>query len=119
MIKDLGNDRNLVGSISITADGGTCTLSSKSIPNHDFNDTGAFATTVSEVNTTFRIPVSPTVANSPTQLSLEYDNTVFLNGVKLDLLVAACYGLDLIHLDKKRSVAFRRILLGAMTLCLH
>ena len=67
-IKDLGNNRTLTGSLSITTDGNTCTISSNSIPNHDFNDTGAFATTVSEVNTTFRIPVSPTVANSPTQL---------------------------------------------------
>ena len=107
MIKDLGNDRNLVGSISITADGGTCTLSSKSIPNHDFNDTGAFATTVSEVNTTFRIPVSPTVANSPTQLSLEYDNTVFLNGVKLDLLVAACYGIGPNPLGQEKIGCFQ------------
>ena len=89
-IKDLGNNRTLTGSLSITTDGNTCTISSNSIPNHDVNDTGAFATTVSEVNTTFRVPVSPTVANSPTQLSLEYDNAVFLNGAKLDLLAAAC-----------------------------
>ncbi|MEK9665836.1 MAG: YHYH protein, partial [Deltaproteobacteria bacterium] len=92
-IKDLGKNRTLEGSLSITTDGSTCTISSNSIPNHDVNDTGAFATTVSEVNTTFRVPVSPTVANSPTQLSLAYDNAVFLNGAKLDLLAAACYGI--------------------------
>ena len=69
-IKDLGKNRTLEGSLSITTDGSTCTISSNSIPNHDVNDTGAFVTTVSEVNTTFRVPVSPTVANSPTQLSL-------------------------------------------------
>ena len=92
-IQDLGNDRTLRGSLSITKDGGTCTISSNSIPNHNVNDKGAFATTVSEVNTTFRISVSPTAANSPTQLSLEYDNAVFLNGAKLDLLAAACYGI--------------------------
>lgn len=93
MTKDLANNRTLAGSLSITAEGSTCTISSNSIPNHDVNDTGAFATTVSEVNTTFRVPVSPTVVNSPTQLSLEYDNAVFLNGAKLDLLAAACYGI--------------------------
>ena len=60
-IKDLGNNRTLTGSLSITTDGNTCTVSSNSIPNHDVNDTGAFATTVSEVNTTFRVPVSPAV----------------------------------------------------------
>jgi len=90
-IKDLGNNRTLTGALSITTDVSTCTISSNSIPNHDVNDTGAFATTVSEVNTTFRVPVSPAVANSLTQLSLEYDNAVFLNGAKLDLLAAACY----------------------------
>ena len=93
IIKDLANNRTLAGSLSITAEGSTCTISGNSIPNHDVNDTGAFATTVSEVNTTFRVPVSPTVVNSPTQLSLEYDNAVFLNGAKLDLLAAACYGI--------------------------
>ena len=90
MTKDLANNRTLAGSLSITAEGGTRMISSNSIPNHDVNDKGAFATTVSEVNTTFRVPVSPTVVNSPTQLSLEYDNAVFLNGAKLDLLAAAC-----------------------------
>ena len=92
-IKDLGNNRTLTGSLSITTDGNTCTISSNSIPNHDVNDNGTFATSVSEVNTTFSIPVSPAVANSPTQLSLAYDNAVFLNGAKLDLLAAACYGI--------------------------
>ena len=104
-IKDLGKNRTLEGSLSITTDGSTCTISSNSIPNHDVNDTGAFATPVSEVNTTFRIPVSPAVANSPTQLSLAYDNAVFLNGAKLDLFAAA--GLGLSYLDKKRSVVSR------------
>ena len=106
-IKDLGNNRTLKGSLSITTDGNTCTISSNSIPNHDVNDTGAFATTVSEVNTTFKIPVSPTVANSPTQLSLEYDNAVFLNGAKLDLLAAACYGIGPEPLGQEKIGCFQ------------
>ena len=106
-IKDLGNNRTLTGSLSITTDGNTCTISSNSIPNHDVNDTGAFATTVSEVNTTFKIPVSPTVANSPTQLSLEYDNAVFLNGAKLDLLAAACYGIGPEPLGQEKIGCFQ------------
>ncbi|MFZ8918455.1 MAG: YHYH protein [bacterium] len=106
-IKDLGNNRTLTGSLSITTDGNTCTISSNSIPNHNVNDTGAFATTVSEVNTTFRVPVSPTVANSPTQLSLEYDNAVFLNGAKLDLLAAACYGIGPEPLGQEKIGCFQ------------
>ena len=106
-IKDLGNNRTLTGSLSITTDGNTCTISSNSIPNHDVNDTGAFATTVSEVNTTFRVPVSPTVANSPTQLSLAYDNAVFLNGAKLDLLAAACYGVGPEPLGQEKIGCFQ------------
>ena len=66
MTKDLANNSTLAGSLSITAEGSTRMISSNSIPNHDVNDKGAFATTVSEVNTTFRVPVSPTVVNSPT-----------------------------------------------------
>ena len=107
MIKDLANNRTLAGSLSITAEGSTRMISSNSIPNHDVNDTGAFATTVSEVNTTFSIPVSPAVANSPTQLSLEYDNAVFLNGAKLDLLAAACYGIGPEPLGQEKIGCFQ------------
>ena len=106
-IKDLGKNRTLEGSLSNTTDGSTSTISSNSIPNHDVNDTGAFATTVSEVNTTFRVPVSPTVANSPTQLSLAYDNAVFLNGAKLDLLAAACYGIGPEPLGQEKIGCFQ------------
>ena len=101
-IQDLGNDRTLTGSLSITTDGSTCTISSNSIPNHDVNDKGAFANTIGEVNETFSIPVSPSVASSTTQLSLEYDNAIFLNGAKLDLLAAACYGVGPNPLGKEK-----------------
>ena len=101
-IKDLGNNRTLAGSLSITTDGSTCTISSNSIPNHDVNDKGAFANTIGEVNETFSIPVSPSVASSTTQLSLEYDNAIFLNGAKLDLLAAACYGVGPNPLGKEK-----------------
>ena len=101
-IKDLGNNRTLAGSLSITTDGSTCTISSNSIPNHDVNDKGAFANTIGEVNETFSIPVSPSVASRTTQLSLEYDNAIFLNGAKLDLLAAACYGVGPNPLGKEK-----------------
>jgi hypothetical protein len=101
-IKDLGNNRTLSGSLSITANGNTCTISSNSIPNHDVNDTGAFATTIGEVDETFSIPISPSTANSTTQLTLQYDNAIFLNGAKLDLLAAACYGVGPDPLGKEK-----------------
>ena len=101
-IKDLGNNRTLTGSLSITANSSTCTVSSNSIPNHDVNDTGTFATRISEVNETFSIPVSPSTANSTTQLTLQYDNAIFLNGAKLDLLAAACYGVGPDSLGKEK-----------------
>ena len=101
-IKDLGNNRTLTGSLSITANSSTCTVSSNSIPNHNVNDTGAFATRISEVNETFSIPVSPSTANSTTQLTLQYDNAIFLNGAKLDLLAAACYGVGPDSLGKEK-----------------
>ena len=91
-IQDSSNGQTFNGRVEITDNGDTCTFSSNSIPNHDVNDSGGFATPVAEVEETFEIPVNPTAATSTTALTLRYDNAVFLNGVKLDLLPAACYG---------------------------
>ena len=106
-ITDLGNNRTLAGSLSITTNGSTCTISSNSIPNHDVNDTGAFATMIGEVSETFSIPVSPTAANITTQLTLQYDNAIFLNGAKLDLLAAACYGVGNEPLGQEKIGCFQ------------
>ena len=92
MVDDVGRGTSFTCSVTITADGGDCTITSNSIPNHDFNEMGAFATPVSELTETYNIPGAPVAAASATALSLEYDNAIFLNGVKLDLLAAACYG---------------------------
>jgi hypothetical protein len=91
-VKDSSSGWGYTGWVEITDNGETCTFSSNSIPNHDFNDNGEFATPVAQVNETYEIPVEPTAASSVTALTLEYDNAVFLNGAKLDLLAAACYG---------------------------
>ena len=91
-VKDASSGWGYMSWVEITDNGETCTFSSNSIPNHDFNDNGEFATPVSQVNETFEIPTNPTVASTTTALTLEYDNAVFLNGAKLDLLAAACYG---------------------------
>ncbi|MGH1340655.1 MAG: YHYH protein [Nannocystales bacterium] len=91
--RDLTRDLDFSATVDIEVQGESCVLSSNGIPNHDFNDTGAFATAVSEVVESFTLPQTPTAAGNSTALSLQYDNGVFLNGVKLDLLAAACYGI--------------------------
>jgi hypothetical protein len=82
-----------MGTLNITVEGNECVLASNSIPNHSFNDsTAAFATDVSEVSAEFRISTEPAFASVATAISLATDNAVFLNGVKLDLLAAGCFG---------------------------
>ncbi|MEM6288450.1 MAG: YHYH protein [Bacteroidota bacterium] len=76
----------------VVSGNGSCTFSSNAIPNHDFNATGRFATPVSAQAQTYFVPANPTPAAAATALSLQYDNAVFLNGVKLDLLAAGCFG---------------------------
>ena len=92
-VSDIKRSMQFMGSITITVEGSECVLVSNSIPNHDFNDaTAAFATQVSEVSAEFKIPTEPAFASSSTPISLATDNAVFLNGVKLDLLAAGCFG---------------------------
>ncbi len=80
------------GSLSATADGNTCTLFSNSIPNHDFNDGEAsFVNAVAAVEKTYSISTAPTLAATTTPID-GIDNAVLLNGVKIDLLSAGCFG---------------------------
>ena len=105
-VTDVANQKTLNASVTISDGGDTCTFSSNSIPNHDFNQNGSFANDVKEVVETFQIPKNPTAATSSTALSLSYDNAVFLNGVKLDLLAAACYGVGNEPLGKEKIGCF-------------
>ncbi|MFT7470278.1 MAG: hypothetical protein ACI8XU_000166 [Kiritimatiellia bacterium] len=92
-VSDIKRSMQFTGSITMTVEGSECVLLSNSIPNHNFNDaTAAFATQVSEVSAEFKIPTQPTFASTATPISLATDNAVFLNGVKLDLLAAGCFG---------------------------
>ena len=87
--------RNVIleGDLKITLDSNKCLFSTNSIPNHNFNDNNAnFVTNVSENNKTYQVTQSPTMSASITELSLTSDNAIFLNGVKLDLLAAGCFG---------------------------
>jgi len=90
---DVGRGTEFAGSVSISSGSGQCTLSSNSIPNHDFND-GArqFPNDVGEVNESFTITATPSPAGTPTALTIDRDNAIMLNGVKVDVLAAACFG---------------------------
>lgn len=81
-----------IAMVEITTDGATCTFTSNAVPNHDFNAMGTFANPFAEQSQTYTVTAAPTAADAPTALSLRMDNAIFLNGVKLDLLAAGCFG---------------------------
>lgn len=94
-ITDIQNNVTYAGSLAIESTELTCTFTTNSIPNHDVNDaTGSFKDTIAAVSDSFTISRIPSKASSSTALSLSLDNAIFLNGVKLDLLPAACYGVN-------------------------
>lgn len=106
-VKDLTTQKSYDGTLTITAAASACTFKSNSIPNHDFNDSGAFATPVAAVTESYNLPRSPKAAATTTALTLNYDNAVFLNGAKLDLLAAACYGVGNEPLGKEKIGCFQ------------
>ena len=89
---DVADNIIFIGSLKIQAENGTCIFTSNAIPNHSFNDKGGFPNPVRKQQQTYRITTTPQTNPKPTALSLEYDNGVMLNGVKVDLLAAGCYG---------------------------
>ncbi|MEP5759101.1 MAG: hypothetical protein ABJ327_07300, partial [Litoreibacter sp.] len=91
-VTDIQSAKSLSASLAITATGDSCEISSNAVPNHDFNAAGQFVTPLAEQNQSYTVPANPSFAAEPTALSLRYDNAVFLNGVKLDLLAAGCFG---------------------------
>ncbi|WP_268967931.1 YHYH protein [Veronia nyctiphanis] len=92
-VNDIQRSMMITGKVSITSDGSKCILESNSIPNHDFNDPSArFVTDTKELNKKYEFTASPQPQLSPNSLSLRLSEVVLLNGVKIDLLAAACYG---------------------------
>lgn len=106
-VLDLGRNLGFAGAVRVTADPGSCTLTSNSIPNHDFNQNGRFRHAVREVGATYSIDASPREARLLTPLSLRYDAGVLLNGVRLDPLAAACYGVGGGPLGREKIGCFR------------
>ncbi|KPF43363.1 hypothetical protein IP87_17345 [beta proteobacterium AAP121] len=91
-VMDVQNRTPFEGAVQITVIGAECTIRSNAVPNHDFNATGRFRDRVRTQDQIYTITAQPREADQPTPLSLRYDNGVFLNGVKLDLLAAGCHG---------------------------
>ena len=92
-VRDVNGNARLRGEVQVSVEAGRCTFESNAIPNHDLND-GAhrFRNPVSEQTQRFSVTATPRLAAAPTALSLRLDNAVLLNGVKVDLLAAGCYG---------------------------
>lgn len=102
-VKDIQNAKDFNGSVVITQDGDECVFSVNEIPNHDFNDaSAAFATKVSSQQGNYRVSSAPTFGASISELSLQTTNAVMLNGVLLDILPAACYGVGNEQLGQER-----------------
>ena len=80
------------GDVTISEAGSKCRLQSNGVPNHDFNDgSRSFPNNLSEQSQSYEITAAPTFASTNTQLAIGMDNGLMLNGVKIDLLAAACF----------------------------
>ncbi|MCV6606149.1 MAG: YHYH protein, partial [Porticoccaceae bacterium] len=91
--RDVNNSVLFTGALTISVNGDKCIIESNGIPNHDFNDgSRRFANDVSEQNQNYEITTSPQFAPQSTPIAIGSDNGVMLNGVKVDLLAAACFG---------------------------
>lgn len=92
-VNDVNRGVVFQGDLVISQIGDKCVFQTNAIPNHDFNDGGnAFPNNVSEQNDRFEITASPVIASQKTNISIQIDNAILLNGVKVDLLSAGCFG---------------------------
>jgi arylsulfatase A-like enzyme len=91
-VRDVLNETEFSGTLDISVDDGKCVFRTNAIPNHDFNDSRGFAHDVATQDDVYEITTMPVFANETTPLSLVFDNAIMLNGVKADLIAAACHG---------------------------
>lgn len=89
---DASDGKTYSASLEITVSGNTCSITSNAVPNHNFGIARGFPNAFSEQDQRYTITATPEFADTPTALSLQYDNAIFLNGVKLDLVAAGCFG---------------------------
>jgi arylsulfatase A-like enzyme len=86
------DDTLFTANLSISVVNGNCVFESDGIPNHDMQDTGRFATTVSEQDDTYRVTATPDFADEIYFGDLGTEQGIYLNGVKIDIYAAACLG---------------------------
>ena len=91
--KDDHKDKTWNAYLTITAENNTCIFTSNAIPNHNFNNADKhFPNQVKPQFQQYIITDHPKTATHTTPLTLDRDNAIFLNGVKVDVLAAGCYG---------------------------
>ena len=91
--QDVLGSRNLNGTVSIAVGDGRCIITANGIPDHAFNNgSQPFRHDVTAQSYQLSFPLNPTRAATSTDLSLRTNNGVLLNGAKIDMLAAACFG---------------------------
>ncbi len=86
------DDTAFTANLSISVADGTCIFESDGIPNHNMQDSGRFATTVSEQDDTYQVTATPEFADDIYYGDLGTEQGIYLNGVKIDIYAAACLG---------------------------
>ena len=90
---DVNNSILLEGDLVISVVADKCVFTTNLVPNHSFNDGAqSFPNPVSPQDIVYSVTTTPMPAASTTGLTLTTDNAILLNGAKVDLLVAACFG---------------------------
>lgn len=91
-VKDVHNNSNFAGALTVTVSGDKCIFHSNAIPHHHFNDgERSFPNQVSAQDDRYEVSRTPQHAAAITALSLQLDNAILLNGVKVDILAAGCF----------------------------
>ncbi len=91
-VKDVLNSSDFSGALTVSVNDTKCLFQTNAIPHHHFNDgERSFPNKVSAQDDHYELPRTPAMAATVTPLSLQVDNAILLNGVKVDILAAGCY----------------------------
>ncbi len=106
-VTDTQQNKNLNGSVSVTAFDDHCELQSNSIPNHNTGEGSArnFVAPVTEIDWTYKINRNPKKEPTATPLTQRSYDAILLNGVVVDILSAGCYRPNGMRVDKNGNVA--------------
>lgn len=92
--EDLRTNNIYNGELSINLQDGICSFETNNVPNHNFQEDANFASDFDTQNYTWTLSATPKFADAPTQLIVPGQQGVLLNGVKVDILAAACLGVS-------------------------